>query len=209
MFFVILYFVCYLLYRTVTIHERISLENFALHSTSQKFRLLQLLYGPKIFILGNILFLILSILVAVNCCTSKSLFFFFKTSYYFEAWNFIDSVKNFSLTAVLLYYGMTLRGKILNLMRGYISRGDNNVDPMQSMLITKLADSVQKLILVMSLCIICFLLRTSILILKCTYRTNSMDNLIYFFQFLDLYIVRTCLYSTSKLIKIFQYSIMY
>ena len=133
------------------------------------FRFLQRLYGPRFVLFGNFFFLIFTILIAVNCCTSKSLFYFFKNSTLFEAWNLFDSLKNFTLTAILLAYSMLLRVRILNLMKGYRLRGDNYPDPTQALIISKLANSVRKLIRVMLLCTICFVLRTTMLLIKCTY----------------------------------------
>jgi hypothetical protein len=161
-FFMSFTFVCLLL------HEAVDLSKTTSHLRSKlvlkRSKIETVLLTKHSLYLTNAIFLIFIIVTSVYCALSSSLFEFFRDDTMFQIYTCFDVSKNLVYSVALLFFGCKLRKRIKGFSNQFTIHQDSSFQ--EKLILNRLEFAVRKLIIVMSICIIAFLLRSIMLILK-------------------------------------------
>lgn len=161
-FFMSFTFVCLLLHEAIDLSKTTSPLRSKIILKKSKIETI-LLTKHSLYI-TNAIFFIIIIIAAVYCGLASSLFSFFKHDVMYEVYTYFDIIKNLVFSFALLYFGCKLRVRITGFSKQFTVHHDSSYQ--ETLILKRLEFAVQKLIIVMSICIIAFLLRSVMLILK-------------------------------------------
>lgn len=116
-------------------------------------------------VIVNLMFALITIITSVSCAVYGNLDSFFHRSIIYAVFTLCDVSKNLIVASAFMFYGCRLKRRI-NVF--YESFGISTVasSPDEMILLDKLKKVVRRLLTVMTVCLVSFLVRTAMLILK-------------------------------------------
>mmetsp|Transcript_7928 Transcript_7928/g.11848 ORF Transcript_7928/g.11848 Transcript_7928/m.11848 type:complete len:406 (+) Transcript_7928:1415-2632(+) len=174
LFFCCLSFACFLLHDACSISHVSSPLGVIL--SNKKFPLISFIFRRRSLVITNFLFSILALTTAIVCIKAPSLQQFFDDSVFYLVFTIFDAAKNLLLALCLLYYGLKLREKITDLMNDVQNSRFLDPNTRESFILTQLRASNRRLVIAMVICSCCFLLRTTMLLVKVFVVQNQLND---------------------------------
>lgn len=166
MFASVLYFsafccVCCLLHDAVDASKFTYAANSSISSLADKPLMHRLLFDDRTLVVANVLLTMLVIMSSAVCLTHSSLNHFFLHSDIYKIFTLYDAFVNILFASSLLYFGCRLRSKIVRFTAKYTADWTG-----ESLQLRRMQAAVNKLMVVMVVCLVSFLLRAVMLVVK-------------------------------------------
>ena len=173
-FFISFSYACYVLHDAVDL-SKVSSPLRAVHFQKRQY-FVTLLLDRRSLIAANVSFQILVVSAIVDCLMASSLSQFFKKSISYKILTYVEAAKNLIYGGSLLYYSLTLRSKLITMVKDISSWTSSAVSVQEAYVLRKLQRSLRKLMWVMVFCFISFTIRFLMLLLKSfVVENNSHD----------------------------------
>lgn len=174
-FFVSFSFACYML------HDAVDLSDL-LHSapTDKSFSCNRIMFEKRSLVAANALFALFSVFTSIDCLQSSDLGSFFKSSESYKIYTYIDALKNIIFAGSLVYFALAVRKKLMTHLNDFPSKRNNSNERATvhqfTKLVRQLQRSLRKLMAVMITCLVCFILRFIMLLIKALVVENGYSN---------------------------------
>mmetsp|Transcript_7928 Transcript_7928/g.11847 ORF Transcript_7928/g.11847 Transcript_7928/m.11847 type:complete len:422 (+) Transcript_7928:52-1317(+) len=173
-FFASFSYACYLL------HDAVDLSKVSSPLRESELRKKQyfiyFILNKKSLIGANIAFAILTILVGIQCILASNLEYFFHNNEYYKVFTYVDIAKNFLYGGSFLFYSIAVRMKIRTMILDIDSDSESEITVRDNYILKKLQRSMTRLMWLMIVCLVSFVIRSMMLLIKAVVVEDSVNS---------------------------------